>query len=164
MQGRHGEPQAARRPSGARPDAGRQLHGRDRAQGKLVAGVDQNTLLLAYRNPASRDLEGFEIDMLRELSRAIFGRPDKVDFTALTTAQRLPSVRARTVDVVADAVSITCYRRTLTDFSSVYYAASQSVLVPRAPTRARSGTYAASASARRAARPRSPGSRRSGLA
>ena len=69
--------------------------------------------------------------MLRELSRAIFGRPDKVDFTALTTAQRIPAVRAGTVDVVADAVSVTCYRRTLASFSSVYYDASQRVLVPK---------------------------------
>jgi polar amino acid transport system substrate-binding protein len=126
---------ASLRPRGALPAPGRMPAGSFMAaiarKGKLVAGVDQNTLLLAYRNPASGDLEGFEIDMLRELSRAIFGRPDKVDFTALTTAQRIPSVRARTVDVVADAVSITCYRRTLTDFSSVYYAASQSVLVPK---------------------------------
>ena len=99
-------------------------------KGELVAGVDQNTLQLAYRNPGNGDLEGFEIDMLRELSRAIFGRPDKIDFKALTTTQRIPAVRDGTVDVVADAVSVTCWRRTLASFSSVYYDAAQRVLVP----------------------------------
>ena len=126
---------ASLRPSGALPAPGQMPPGSFMAtiarHGELVAGVDQNTLLLAYLNPMNGQLEGFEIAMLRELARALFGDPDKIEFKALTTTQRLPAVQDGTVDVVADAVSITCYRRTLTDFSSVYYAASQSVLVPK---------------------------------
>jgi polar amino acid transport system substrate-binding protein len=129
------DPTASLRPSGALPAAGRPPAGSFMAtiarRGKLVAGVDQNTLLFAYRNPVDGQLEGFEIDMLRELARALFGDPDKVEFKALTTAQRIPAVQGGTVDVVADAVSITCYRRTLADFSSVYFQAAQRVLVPK---------------------------------
>ena len=49
---------------------------RSRRRGRLIAGVDQNTLLLGYANPLHRQrIEGFEIDLLHELSRALFGSP-----------------------------------------------------------------------------------------
>ena len=102
-----------------------------RRRGRLRAGVDQNTLLLGYANPLhGQRIEGFEIDLLHELSRALFGRPDRIEFHALTTAERLSAVQNGTVDIVADAVTINCYRATQVDFSSVYLSAGQRVLVP----------------------------------
>ena len=100
-------------------------------RGYLIGGVDQNTLLFAYFNPLDGQQEGFEISMLRELARAIFGDPNRIRFKAVTTAQRLAAVQDGSVDVVADAVTITCERKRLVDFSSVYYDASQRVLVPK---------------------------------
>jgi polar amino acid transport system substrate-binding protein len=67
--------------------------------------------------------------MLRELARAIFGDPNRIVFKAVTTAQRLSAVQTGSVDVVADAVTITCERKREVDFSSVYFDASQRVLV-----------------------------------
>ena len=102
-----------------------------RRRGRLRAGVDQNTLLLGYANPLhGQRIEGFEIDLLRELSRALFGKPDRIDFHALTTSERKSAVQDGTVDIVADAYTITCYRATQVDFSSVYLEAGQRVLVP----------------------------------
>ena len=99
-------------------------------RGHLVAGVDQNTLLLAYLNPRDGQLEGFEIDILRQLAEAIFGDPSAIDFKAITTAQRAPAVQNGQVDVVADAFTITCARAKLVDFTSPYFDAHQGVLVP----------------------------------
>jgi polar amino acid transport system substrate-binding protein len=101
-----------------------------RRRGYLIAGVDQNTLLFAYFNPLDGHLEGFEIDLLRQLAQAIFGNPNAIRFEAITTAERVPFVQQGRVDVVADAMTITCQRRTEVDFSTVYYDASQRVLVP----------------------------------
>src|SRR5262245_52592403 len=42
-------------------------------RGKLVVGVSQDTLLFGYLNPATNQLEGFDIDIAREMSKAIFG-------------------------------------------------------------------------------------------
>ena len=84
-----------------------------RRRGRLIAGVDQNTLLLGYANPLhGQRIEGFEIDLLHELSRALFGRPNRIDYHALTTAERLSAVQNGTVDIVVDAFTITCYRAT----------------------------------------------------
>jgi polar amino acid transport system substrate-binding protein len=102
-----------------------------RRRGRLRVGVDQNTRLLGYANPLhGQRMEGFEIDLLRELSRALFGTPDRLDFHALTTAERKLAVKNGTVDIVADAYTINCYRTTQVDFSSVYLEAGQRVLVP----------------------------------
>ena len=104
---------------------------RVRRRGHLIAGVDQNTLLLSYANPLhAQRIEGFEIDLLRQLSRALFGRPDRVRFHALTTSERRSAVEDGTVDVLADAYSITCYRARHVDFGSVYLSGGQRVLVP----------------------------------
>ncbi len=103
---------------------------RIRRHGELVAGVDQNTLLLGYLNPTDRRIEGFEIDLLHDLSTALFGSPDKVDLRALSTSQRISAVQSGSVDIVADALSVSCGRARLVDFSTVYLAAGQRVLVP----------------------------------
>jgi polar amino acid transport system substrate-binding protein len=103
-------------------------------RGYLIAGIDQNTLLFAYFNPLDGRLEGFEIDMLRDLAQAIFGNPNRIQFKAVTTAERIPAVQSGSVDLVADAVTITCARRRQVDFSTVYYNAGQRVLVPRDST------------------------------
>jgi polar amino acid transport system substrate-binding protein len=103
---------------------------RIRRRGRLIAGVDQNTLLLGYLNPSTARIEGFEVDLVREIARALLGNPNAIELKALTTAQRLPAVRSGDVDLVADAVSITCQRRREVAFSSVYFDAGQRVLVP----------------------------------
>ncbi|MGE5414191.1 MAG: glutamate ABC transporter substrate-binding protein [Syntrophomonadaceae bacterium] len=100
-------------------------------RGRLIAGVDQNTLLFGYLDPATGGFRGFEVDLLRELARAIFGDPSRVEFkAALTTRQRLQYVQNGSVDIVADAITITCDRLRDVAFSSVYYDAAQRLLVP----------------------------------
>jgi polar amino acid transport system substrate-binding protein len=106
-------------------------------RGYLIAGVDQNTLLFAYFNPLDGQIEGFEIDLLRQLAQAILGNPNAIRFKAVTTSERLQAVRSGSVDVVADATTITCERKQLVAFSTVYYNASQRILVP-VDSRARS--------------------------
>jgi polar amino acid transport system substrate-binding protein len=129
-----GDPTASLRPPATLPAPGGMPAGsymaRIARRGRLIAGVDQNTLLFAYLNPLNGRLEGFEIDMLRLLAKAITGSPDKIEFKAITTAQRIDAVRNGTVDVVADAFTITCDRRRQVDFSTAYFDAGQRVLVP----------------------------------
>jgi len=47
-----------------------------RQRGRLIAGVSADTLLFGFRNPVSGKLEGFDIDMVREIARAIFDDPN----------------------------------------------------------------------------------------
>jgi polar amino acid transport system substrate-binding protein len=103
-----------------------------RQRGYLRAGVNAGLLDFGYLNPATGHIEGFEIDLVRELTRAIFGdaSPAHYRLVALTVPQRIPFVQQGRVDVVVDAVTITCARRKEVAFSTVYYDAQQRVLVP----------------------------------
>ncbi|HYB26280.1 MAG TPA: glutamate ABC transporter substrate-binding protein [Solirubrobacteraceae bacterium] len=101
-------------------------------RGYLRAGVNAGLLDFGYLNPATGQIEGFEIDLVRELARAIFGdtSPKHYRLVALTVPQRIPFVQQGRVDIVVDAVTITCDRKQQVDFSTVYYGAQQEVLVP----------------------------------
>jgi polar amino acid transport system substrate-binding protein len=100
-----------------------------RARGFLSAGVDQSTYHFGFLNPLDGRIEGFDIDMIRAVAQAIFGNPDKVEYKAISDAQRIPDIVSGAVDIVAHTMTITCARLKQVDFSSVYFDAAQRVLV-----------------------------------
>jgi polar amino acid transport system substrate-binding protein len=102
-----------------------------RKHGHLVVGVGAGAYKFGALNPTTGNLEGFEIDLVNQVAKAIFGTvKNHVRYVVLTVPQRLPFVEKGKVDIVADTITITCYRRTRVDFSSVYYVAQQRLLVP----------------------------------
>jgi polar amino acid transport system substrate-binding protein len=129
-----GDPTASLRPRGPVPAAGHMPAGtfmrtiQDR--GRLIVGVDQNTLLLGYLNPFNGQIEGFDIDMLRQVAKAIFGNPNAIEFKAISSAQRIPVIQNQSVDIVADAMTINCERTRQVAFTTVYYDAGQRIMVP----------------------------------
>jgi polar amino acid transport system substrate-binding protein len=103
---------------------------RIRKRGYLLAGVNAGLLDFGYFSPSTGQIEGFEIDLVREIAKAIFGNPNDYQPVALTVKQRIPSVQQGKVDIVVDAITMTCSRSKQVDFSTVYYDAKQRVLVP----------------------------------
>jgi len=106
-----------------------------RNRGKLIVGVSADTLLFGARNPFKNDIEGFDIDMLKEVAKAIFG-PDgesHITYKVITYADRLPNLEAGPqnggVDIVAHTMTINCDRWLRIAFSSTYFDAGQRVLV-----------------------------------
>ena len=61
-------------------------------RGRLVAGVSQDTLLFGFLNPLDGQIEGFDIDVLHQIAQAIFGDPNKIEYRAITTADRIPKI------------------------------------------------------------------------
>ena len=107
-----------------------------RARGALVVGVSADTLLMGARNPLSGQIEGFDIDMLRAVSTAIFGSPDHLQFRVITSAQRLDVLENHEVDLVARTFTVNCERWETIAFSAEYLRAGQKVLVTRDSTAA----------------------------
>jgi len=99
--------------------------------GRLVVGVDQNTYLFGYRNPDTGVVEGFDVDIAREIARAIFGDPDRVDLRVVDADQRESALTTGKVDLIVRTYSITCERKYTVDFSTVYYYASQRILAAK---------------------------------
>lgn len=103
-----------------------------RKRGRLIAGVDQTTYLFGFLNPANGNLEGFDIEMVKQIADAIFGSWEgHVQWTTIPSSQRENVLKAHQVDVVVRTYSITCSRLNDVAFSAPYYVAGQRVLVPR---------------------------------
>jgi len=101
------------------------------ARGRLIVGVDQSTNLFGSRNPATGQLEGFDVDLARELARSIFGDPNQVDLRVVTAAQRETALQEGQVDMVVRTYSITCDRKKKVGFSTPYYIAKQRILATK---------------------------------
>ena len=99
------------------------------ARGRLIVGVDQNTYPFGSFNPASGQLEGFDIDLAREIARGIFGDPDRIDLRVVDASQRESALQSGQVDVVVRTYSITCERKNIVAFSTTYFIANQKILV-----------------------------------
>jgi polar amino acid transport system substrate-binding protein len=129
------EPRASLRPAGALPKAGKMPSGstmaKIAARGRLVVGIDQNAYLFSYRDPATGDLVGFEIDIARAVAKAIFGDAGKIQFQAITTADRIPVIQQNKVDMVVRTMSMTCERWQQVSFSTEYLTSHQRLLVRR---------------------------------
>ncbi len=106
------------------------------ARGYLNVGVDDNTYLWGYRDPSAANPTGFDIDMLDQVAAAIFGPsyPQHIHYTYVPNADRVPAVQKGLVDIVAETMTINCDREKSVDFSTVYYEAGQTILVPNNST------------------------------
>ena len=73
---------------------------RVKERGELICGV--NNQLAGFGNvDASGKYVGFDIDICRAVSAAIFGNPDKVRYVYLTAANRQSAMQSREVDLMS---------------------------------------------------------------
>lgn len=100
-------------------------------RGVLRAGVKQDVLLFGYLNPRTNRIEGFDVDVVKEIARALLGDSEAVDLRGMPSAARIPSLREDIVDIVVSTMTITKARLEEIDFSDVYYESGQMLLVPR---------------------------------
>ncbi|MET7647338.1 glutamate ABC transporter substrate-binding protein [Streptomyces sp. NPDC005426] len=121
------DPEASLLPGRPEGDAIKRIKDR----GKLIAGVDQNSFQWGFRNPATGNLEGFDIDLVRAIAKDILGSEDKVIFRAIPTNQRIAALENDKVDVVVRTMTINCARLDQVSFSTAYFQAGQQVLAPK---------------------------------
>jgi polar amino acid transport system substrate-binding protein len=126
-------PRQSLRPTGALPQPKKMPAGSYMAQilrnGRLKVGTSQDTLLFSSRNAFTGKIEGFDVDIARQIAQAIFGDPDKIQFVVTPNDKRIPYLQDGTVDIVAKTMTANCARWQQVDFSSIYYDAGQRVLV-----------------------------------
>ena len=77
------------------------------------------------------ELAGFDIDLAREIARALFGDPDRIQLVAVSSADRIPAIESGQVDLVVRTMTMTCDRWRRVAFSTEYFTAGQRVLVRR---------------------------------
>ncbi|MGW2053628.1 glutamate ABC transporter substrate-binding protein [Streptomyces sp. NPDC001840] len=119
-------PEASLRPSAADGPTIERI----RQKGKLTVGVDQNSYRWGYRNSATGELEGFDIDLARAIAEDILGDRNAIIFRAIPTNLRIPALQNGTVDLVVRTMTVNCDRIQQVAFSTAYFLAGQQVLAP----------------------------------
>ncbi|MEV4630726.1 transporter substrate-binding domain-containing protein [Micromonospora sp. NPDC049523] len=101
-------------------------------QGYIRAGVDQTMTRMTFRDPATGEFTGFDIELLYEVAKAMFPGKDPKEtlrFVVVTSGERQQRLNDGTVDIVADSMTATCARATEVAFSTDYLDSGQTVLV-----------------------------------
>lgn len=98
---------------------------------KIVWGVKNDTKLFGLKNPSTGEVEGFDIDIAKEITAIILGDASKVEFKEVTSKTRIPMLNNGEIDGIIATMTITEDRRKEVDFSDIYFEAGQSLLVKK---------------------------------
>lgn len=98
---------------------------------KIVWGVKNDTKLFGLKNPSTGEVEGFDIDIAKEITAIILGDASKVEFKEVTSKTRIPMLNNGEIDAIVATMTITEERKKEVDFSDVYFEAGQSLLVKK---------------------------------
>ncbi len=99
-------------------------------RGYIVAGVNASNPGFAYLQEDG-SYSGFEIDLAKALSVAVFGTPDKLEFRPLTSKERFVALQSGEIDVLIRTATVTTSRDTELglDFTSPYFYDGQTFVV-----------------------------------
>lgn len=100
-------------------------------RGRLIVGVDQSQNLLSFRDPATGQIEGLEVDIAREIARDIFDDPNRIEFRFINSANWIDALESKQIDIALRAISITRGRQDQVFFSTPYLTANTRMLVER---------------------------------
>ncbi|MBI2773311.1 MAG: glutamate ABC transporter substrate-binding protein [Chloroflexi bacterium] len=109
-------------------------------KGKIRVGTREDNVPFGLKNPTTGKYEGFDIDIVREFTKAIFGKdadadPDKfIEFVPVVSATRIPTLNDNKADIVAATFTINDERLKQIDFSTVYFRTGQKILVKKTTT------------------------------
>lgn len=102
-----------------------------KSKGKIVVGVKFDTKLFGLKDPATGNVEGFDIDIAKGLAKKLFGDESKLELKEVTSKTRMPMLNNGDIDLIIATMTITEDRKKEVDFSDVYFKAGQSLLVKK---------------------------------
>jgi general L-amino acid transport system substrate-binding protein len=99
-------------------------------RGYIIAGVNATNQGFAFLE-SDGSYNGFEIELAKALSTAVFGAPDKLEFRPLTSAERFVALQSGEVDVLIRTATINITRDTQLglDFTTPYFYDGQTFIV-----------------------------------
>jgi ABC-type amino acid transport substrate-binding protein len=91
-----------------------------KARGKLIACVFGDYKPFGYYDAGGKHV-GLDLDIARLLAKGLLGDENKVELVPVTSAERIPSLQEKKVDIIIAAMTITDERKQLVDFSEPYF-------------------------------------------
>jgi glutamate transport system substrate-binding protein len=97
-------------------------------RGKLIVGTKMDQPLFGWRGLSGKP-EGFDVEVARKVSLAIFGNPTSVQWVETVSKNREPFIEQGKVDIVTATYTINDARKKEVDFAGPYYIAGQDIMV-----------------------------------
>lgn len=88
--------------------------------GVLKVGVKVDVPKYGYKNPETGEIEGFEVDLAKQVAKKILGDENKVELQGVTAKTRGPLLDNGEIDMVAATFTITEERKKSYNFSDPY--------------------------------------------
>lgn len=99
-------------------------------RGKLIVGVKYDSKPFGFMDE-NNQVQGFDIDVAREMASSILGDPNAVEFKQVTASNRIFMLTSDAVDIVIATMTINPKRLEVVDFSQPYYIAGQAIMIPQ---------------------------------
>jgi glutamate transport system substrate-binding protein len=96
---------------------------------KIVIGVKEDQPGLGYKDAATGDRTGFDVDIARWIAASLGFDEDKIEFKAIPSANREQSLVNGDIDYYVGTYSITDKRKEQIDFAGPYFITGQGLLV-----------------------------------
>jgi len=104
-------------------------------KGKLRVGTREDNVPFGLKNISTSKFEGFDVDIAREIAKAIFGTESDIDkfieYVPVVSATRIPTLNENKVDFVIATFTINEDRKKQIDFSDVYFNTGQKIMVKK---------------------------------
>jgi len=97
-------------------------------RGKLIAGVKTDFPPFGFVDKKGVN-KGFDIDIVKTLSKGLFGKEEAVEFVAVTTGNRIAFLVSGKIDMIAATMTITEERKRKVAFSNPYFISGQLIMV-----------------------------------
>lgn len=97
-------------------------------RGALIVGVKADFPPFGYIDERGQHV-GFDVDLAHEVAAVLLGDSTKVKLKTVTSANRIPMLRSKEVDVVMASMTITQERKQSIDFSVPYFCSGHLILV-----------------------------------
>lgn len=96
----------------------------------ITWGVKADTNLFGLYNIEEGEIQGFDIDIAKALTEVITGQEENAKFVEVTSKTRVPLLKNGNIDAIIATMTISPERLKQVNFSDIYFAAGQSLLVP----------------------------------
>jgi glutamate transport system substrate-binding protein len=102
-----------------------------KAAGKIRIGVKYDVPFMGLQNSITNDVGGFDAEVGKIITKAIFGSADKskIEWVEAISRNREPFIQEGKVDIVISTYTINDARKKLVDFAGPYVSAKQDILI-----------------------------------
>ena len=104
------------------------------SSGTIKVGVKEDQPGLGYLDPVTGDRTGFDVDIARWMAASLGVDPEKIEFTAIASANREQAIVNGDIDYYVGTYSINDKRKKDIDFAGPYFITGQGLLVKKGGT------------------------------